>query len=243
VVNRSGAFNMSKAFDVSKSCTAILTFIAVLTASGCTSSKAGPNLPTTSTAVATSTTIAARKITKFTGGNGDAFCAAFSRASNVLAISAISAVGKPDIANENELLIAPALTEPLSIMKDATPQETSDGVREWNNRNEKALGAFRRAGASAGVIDAVNQRVASLTAATVRRGPLAQQVGDPVDQTKLTSSAIEFAKGQTDFETFTAKLSFDLGGVLVGEAREQALKEFPCLAALDAGTQPSVPAI
>jgi hypothetical protein len=220
-----------------------LALAGVLVAAGCTSTKSGPKGPTSSTVLATTTTLAARKITKFTGGNGEQFCAAFNRASNVLAVSAISAVGKPDIANENELVIAPALTEPLALMKDATPQETSDGVRAWNSRNDKALGALRRAGASDDSIKAIGQRVASLTAATVRRGPLATQLSDPIDQIKLTTAAIEFAKGQADFETFTANLSVDLGGVLVGEAREQALKEFPCFAALDAGTQPSVPAV
>jgi hypothetical protein len=227
----------------SRASLATLAVAVALVAGGCSSSKSSPTGPTIGTPVATSTTLAARKITKFTGGNGIEFCAAFGRASNVLAVSAISAVGKPDIANENELVIAPALVEPLAIMKDATPQETSDGVRAWGSRNAKALGALRKTGATDGTVTSIGERVSSLTAATVRRGPLAQQVGDQIDQSKLTSAAVEFAKGQTDFETFTAKLSVDLGGVLVGEAREQALKEFPCFAALDAGTQPSVPAV
>jgi hypothetical protein len=196
--------------------------------------------PTTTVAgIATTTTVAGRQITKFTGGKGVEFCAAFGKASGVLAVGAIASLGKPSIAFENELIAAPALAEPLQVMQESTPQETSGGVSAWNERNNKAIAALRSAGASDEAVAAIAGKIGDMSAATVRKGRLAEQIDVPIDAVKLTAASQEFGKGLSDFDGFTRELNESLGGVLVGEARQQALKKFPCLAALDVGGPPT----
>jgi hypothetical protein len=211
-----------------------------ITSASCSSGGGIAKPTTTATGPATSTTVAERKITKFTGGKGVEFCSAFGKASGVLAVGAIASLGKPSIAFENELIAAPALADPLKVMQESTPQETSDGVIAWNARNNKAIAALQKAGVSNESVAAIAGRIGDMTSSTVRKGRLAEQIDVPVDAVKLTAASAEFGKGLTDFEAFTKELNQSLGGVLVGEARQQALKEFPCLAALDvAGSPPT----
>jgi hypothetical protein len=217
---------------------AALCVVVTFSSAACSSGGGVAKPPTTVTGAGTSTTIAERKITKFTGGKGVEFCSAFGKASGVLAVGAIASLGKPAIAFENELIAAPALVEPLRVMIEATPNETSDGVTTWNTRNNKAIAALQKAGVTAEGVAVIAARVGDMTAATVRKGRLAEQIDAPVDAVRLTTASQEFGKGLTDFDGFTRELNQSLGGILVGEARQQALKEFPCLAALDVGAAP-----
>jgi hypothetical protein len=215
---------------------AAVLIVALSAMSAACSSSGGIAKPTTTIAgIATTTTVAERKITKFTGGKGVEFCSAFGKASGVLAVSAIASLGKPSIAFENELIAAPALVEPLKVMRESTPQETSDGVIVWNARNDKAIAALQKAGLSNEAVASIALQIGDLSAAKVRKGRLSEQINVPVDAVNLTAASQEFGKGLSDFDGFTRELNQSLGGVLVGEARQQALKEFPCLAALDVG--------
>jgi hypothetical protein len=211
--------------------------IAVVVPAGCTDS-AGPGKTDPATTQAPTTTIA-RRITKLTGGEGEKFCSAFNDATAMLAVATAASLGSPEIMIENELIAAPALFAQLDTMAGSTPSETSGGVRRWRDRTQDAIDALIDSGVTEQQITELTQQVLGLTVDTVDRGRLVDQITANIPTDKLATAATSFGKDREPLEQFIDKLNGTLGGELVGQAKERALQQFPCLAALDAGSDGS----
>lgn len=210
--------------------------VVAATAAACSSSAIEPPTPTNS---GISSSTVARRITSLTGGQGDVFCAAFGKAADVFALVSIASLGRPELSTQNELAASPGLVGPLEQMTSASPKETAVGVKKWTERTSKAIEALRSAGATNEDLARVAERLASLSSAEVARGSLAEQVGLRLDQARFEIASGEFSRKHAPSGAFADELNGLLGGELVGDAREQAVKQFPCLAGLDA-SEPAV---
>ena len=207
-----------------------------LSTAACTTNSGTGNADTTTSVVEQTTTTIARRITKLTGGEGEKFCSAFNDATGVLAVSTAASLGLPEIAVENELVVAPALRAQLDTMAESTPSETSGGVRRWRERTGDATAALKRAGVTDQQITDLTLQVLGLTVSTVDRGRVIDQITANIEPGKLAAAAVDFGKDRELLDVFMEKLNGSLGGELIGQALERALQQFPCLAALDAGS-------
>jgi hypothetical protein len=213
---------------------AVLAF-ALVVATSCSPSSKSIQETSTELPQQTSTTVA-RRIPKLTGGEGDKFCAAFNDATAMLAVTTAASLGLPEITVENELIVAPALLFQLDTMSESTPAEISGGVRSWRDRTNKAVVSLKRAGVSEQQLIELTQQVLGLTVSTIDSGPIVDQIAANVERPKIVAAESDFAQNQEPLAAFMEKLNGSLGGELVGQARERALQQFPCLAAIDASS-------
>ncbi len=179
------------------------------------------------------TTVAERKVEQLTRGDGQAFCNAFGQAGRIAAAARGAGVGDSVISAKNEILSSAAMVGPLLLLAESAPVESAGGVERWTTRNNRALGALRQAGADTTIEANLAQKVGDLALGTSGIGSIVDPTTVGLNDDRLTATATSFLRAEGPFDRVAPEINQQLGGQFSSRARESALREFPCLAALD----------